>query len=432
MKNKKETILDDKKVFVFTNGCERRSTDTKKISTYLLKNNYKVINNPKDADYIIFVTCAFVQRMVDNCVETIKKFKKYDAELIVAGCMPEIAGEELKSIFDGKTINTKDIDTIDEIFKDNTTKFGYLDDEHFVWRNFNPLGISAEPINTFKNIMRQVKLIGRMYEIIKENILKKIFGNVFPFNLLYNERKNRYIVTISRGCIHNCSYCAIKKAVGPLESKSINQCIDEFKLGLKEGYKDFELAADDVGPYGIDIKKTLPELLDKITKIEGDYAISFQNTHPSWIIRYADDFEEILKRKKIKYMLFSIQAGNNRVLKLMRRSYTKESLIDIVSRIKKADPDLKIGAELMVGFPSETWDEFMETLELFEKISFDKGTMAACSLIEGTEAINMEPKISRGEMRKRIRTALKFLRKKGYHAWYSRFWKGIAFHKKIE
>ena len=102
----------------------------------------------------------------------------------------------------------------------------------------------------------------------------------------------------------------------------------------------------------------------------------------------------------------------------------------MVSRLRKCDPDLNIGAELMVGFPGETMEEFMETLDLFNKISFEKGTMASCSLIEGTEAINMEPKISKQEMSKRMNIALKFLKKAGYYAWYSNLWKGIAFHKK--
>lgn len=426
----KNTSLNGKKVFVFTNACERRKTDTKKISTYLIKNNHKIVNDPKDADYIIFITCSFVKRMVDRCVETIKEFNEYDAELIVAGCMPDIAGDELKKIFNGRTISTKDLENIDEILQDTTTKFRDIEDVHSMWRNFNPLGVSAEPINTFKKIMNRIKIIEKIYEVIKENILKKIFGNVFPFNILYSDDEKRYIITVSRGCIHKCSYCAIRKAVGPLRSKPIDQCVKEFKEGLKQGYKEFELAADDIGPYGVDIKKTLTELLDELTKIEGNYSIRFQNTHPAWIIRYIDDLEKIFKRKKIKYILFSIQSGNNRILKLMRRSYTRESLIDVVTKLRKFDPDLNIGAELMVGFPGETKEEFMETLDLFNKISFEKGTMASCSLIEGTEAINMEPKILKQEMHKRMNIALKFLKKAGYYAWYSNLWKGIAFHKK--
>lgn len=426
----KNTSSKGKNVFVFTNACERRKTDTNKISTYLIKNNYKIVNDPKDADYIIFITCSFVNRMVDRCVETIKEFNNYDAELIVAGCMPDIAGDKLKEIFNGKTISTKDLENIDEILKDTETKFRDIEDVHSMWRNYNPLGISAEPINTFKRIMKKVRIIEKIYIVIRENVLKKIFGNVFPFNVLYSDDGKKYIITVSRGCIHKCSYCAIRKAVGPLKSKPVEQCVKEFKEGLRQGYKEFELAADDIGPYGIDIKKSLTELLDELTKIEGDYSIRFQNTHPAWIIRYIDDLEKIFKRKKIKYILFSIQSGNNRILKLMRRAYTKESLIDVVSKLRKFDSDLNIGAELMVGFPSETTEEFMETLDLFNKISFEKGTMASCSLIEGTEAINLEPKISKQEMSERMKIALKFLKNSGYYAWYSNLWKGIAFNKK--
>ena len=115
--------------------------------------------------------------------------------------------------------------------------------------------------------------------------------------------------------------------------------------------------------------------------------------------------------KKIRSILLSIQSGNNRILKLMRRPYTKEALLDSVSRLKKAHPDLEIRAHFLIGFPGETIEEFRETLELIEKIHFDHALLFLYSDVDGTEACNMEPKITRREMRRRRRIARKFLRK---------------------
>jgi tRNA A37 methylthiotransferase MiaB len=423
--------LYKKNVFIYTLACERRRLDAQKIRTYFSKNNYEIVDDPKDAHYIIFFTCAFVNKKTEQCLSIIKKLKKYDAELIIAGCLPDIARDKLKYTFSGRTIPTKNLDKIDNIFTDNKIKFRDIDDECSIWHNFNPIGVSKEPIGFFKILLREAKFISRIYGIGKKYFLKEFFENVYPFNVLYGEKSNYYI-SISRGCIHNCSYCSIRNAIGPLKSKPVDQCIKEFKLGLKEGYTDFILQADDIGTYGIDIKSSLPELLDGITKIDGNYTIRLENTHPRWIIKYINELEEILKRKKIRHITVSVQSGSNRILKLMRRSYMQEDVIDSISRLKKADPKVDIGAHLMVGFPSETREEFKETLLFFKKSLFDNGIIFSFSSADGTDADIIEPKISEREIRKRMKIASDYLKKTGYFPWYIHAFRGISFYKKYE
>jgi len=429
MKKKAKTKDNENKVFIYSNACERRSIDAKKICTYITNQGYEIVNDPKYANYIILVTCGFVESVSDRCLELIKEFQEYNAELIVAGCLVDIIPDKVKQVFDGRMIPTKNLDSIDDIFKDAALKFSNLDDEHTMWYNFD----RGSVILVFKSIVKEFLVLRRMHNWVKENTLKKLFGEnfdkTFPFNRIYPEKES-YCISISRGCIHNCSYCAIRKAVGKLKSKPLDQCIKEFKIGLSEGHTHFVLEADDVGHYGIDIKSSLPELLDTMTNIDGDYIIELKNFHPMWIIRYADEFEKILKRKKLKIILLSIQSGNDRILKLMRRSYKINDLITTMSRLKNADPDLKLGVHLMVGFPSETNDEFNDTLKLFDKVQLDFGSIFSFSSQEGTDADAMEPKLTKSEMRKRMRHALKFLRKKNYFAWYSGINESISFYKK--
>jgi len=298
-----------------------------------------------------------------------------------------------------------------------------------MWYNFD----TGSPILILKSIVKKISILRRCHNFIKENALKKIFGKNFdktsPFNKIYPEKES-YCISISRGCIHNCSYCAIRKAVGKLKSKPLDQCIKEFKLGLKEGYTHFILEADDVGHYGIDIKSSLPKLLDAMTKIEGDYRIELKNFHPIWIIRYIDEFEKILKRKKLSIILLSIQSGNDRILKLMRRPYSKDALVATIMKLKKADPDLHLGVHLLVGFPTETMKEFKDTLDLFEKVPLDFGSIFSFSSQEGTDADAIKPKLTKREMRKRMKNALLFLRKKNYFAWYSGLSESISFYRK--
>lgn len=160
---KEKTTINKKNVFIFSNGCEMRGIDAKKISSYFIKNNYIIINNPKYADYIVFITCAFLNATAQSSFKKIEEFKKYNAELIIAGCLPDIHGDELKQIFNGKTIPTKNISKIDDIFKDNKTKFNTINDENHVWQNFNPFGISSEPIELFNKI-KFVKKIHKIFQ----------------------------------------------------------------------------------------------------------------------------------------------------------------------------------------------------------------------------------------------------------------------------
>jgi tRNA A37 methylthiotransferase MiaB len=421
-----------KKVFIYNNACQRRRVDAKKITEYLSKNNFDIVNDPNGADYIVFVTCAFLDVKIDECIEIIKKLQEYDAELIVAGCLPEIAEEKLKTIFNGKTFSTKNLDKIDEIFTNNKIKIKDIDDQHHTYENFNPFGILKEPLDIFEKILEKSKIIRKTYTSIKNLLLEKFdyFAKIFPYFIYVNRTSNSYILVISRGCIHNCSYCAIRKAVGPLKSKPIDQILEEFKSGLKKGFTSFYLDADDVGIYGLDTGSSLPELLNEITKIEGNYSFVLMDTHPRWIKKYINELVEIVKRKKIKKILLSVQSGNNRILKLMRRPYTKEDLYDTIPRLKAADPNLQLGVELIIGFPSEKMEEFEDTLELIKKLHFDYGTLFAFSPTVETDALKIEPKISNSEKRRRLKVALKLLKKMNYYAHYSRIINGISFYVK--
>lgn len=429
MEEKGRTKKNAYNIFIYSNACERRNIDAKKIYTYVLDKGYKIVSDPRNADYIILVTCGFVESVSDRSLELMKEFQEYDAELIVAGCLPDISPDEVKKIFNGKIIPTKNLSSIDEIFKDTTLKFNNLDDEHSMWYNFD----TGSPILILKSIVKKISILRRCHNFIKENVLKRIFGKNFdktsPFNKIYPEKES-YCISISRGCIHNCSYCAIRKAVGKLKSKPLDQCIKEFKIGLNEGYTHFILEADDIGHYGIDIKSSLPKLLNAMTKIEGDYQIELKNFHPMWIIRYVDEFEKLLKRKKLSIILLSIQSGNDRILKLMRRPYSRDALVATIRKLKKADPDLQLGVHLLVGFPTETMKEFKDTLDLFEKVPLDFGSIFSFSSQEGTDADAIKPKLTKREMGKRMKNALLFLRKKNYFAWYSGLSESISFYRK--
>jgi tRNA A37 methylthiotransferase MiaB len=122
-------------VYIETLACERRLLDAQKIRTYFTKNNYDVVDNPKEAQFIVLLTCGFTNAAANVCFGSIEKYKDYDAELIVVGCIPETHGERLKEIFDGTTISAKNLERIDEVFPGNIVKFSSIKDDNMMLRN---------------------------------------------------------------------------------------------------------------------------------------------------------------------------------------------------------------------------------------------------------------------------------------------------------
>jgi len=312
-----------KKIFIshYKYACGKRSLDTNKVCNYLLKNGYEIVDKPDDADIIFFVTCASGNTSAKGSLNKIKELQKYNAELIVAGCLPAVEPKRLAEIFDGKTISTKDLDKIDSFFPNNKIPYAHIDDENFLFQNVD----MSLPSEVIKKIFRDVKCIGNIYAKIVDHILKNIFGEnslvyTISFHNINKQNKNPYfILRISWGCKGNCSYCSIKNSTGRFHSKSIDECIKEFKKGLDAGYKKFIITAVDPGAYGLDVGSSFSELLDKITMIPGDYKITVRSVNPRWIVKYIDDLEKIVKRRKVTQIGIPIQSGSSRILKLMHR-----------------------------------------------------------------------------------------------------------------
>ena len=402
-----------KKIYVYTIGCPRRGLDAYKVADYFSKNGHELVNTPEKAGIIFLVTCALSKSAAKNSINKIKEFQNYEAELIVAGCLPEIEKEELSEMFDGKTLSTKNIDKIDDLFPENKVKFKDLNDANIIHKN-------TSPNTSLKKILVNMKNKNKwdIFYIFKKFIIKAIFGS---YSYIYNGyicNKSGYFLRISWGCNNSCAYCAIKKAIGFHKSKSIEECVNEFKKGLDQGYSYFQIDADDTGAYGLDNGSSFPELLDEITKIPGDYKITINNFHPKWLIRYLPDLERIVKRKKISNFLIPLQSGNNRILKLMRRSADFEKVKNAIKTILKADPNLKIATHYIVGFPTETNEDFDKTLNGAKELGFSVGIFFKYSNRKGTVADKITPKLSESDLRKRMKKAKRFFQKEGYKTLY--------------
>lgn len=402
-------------IFLESVSCTRRDLDTQKIYTYLRENNFRIVRDPSKADYIIIMTCGVTKDLANISLRSIEKFKKFNAEIIVAGCLPETHDHELRKIFSGKILSTKNLNSIDKLMPCVIKKFDEIPDANVRWDSQNNQSLKGVIRRIHANIELLRKIDWFLLDIIMKVVGKNIV-HVTPFNRLLPQPE-QYYISISRGCIYNCTYCATKKGVGPLHSKPIEQCIDELMCGLRQGYRSFCLEADDSGPYGIDIGSTLPELLQKILVIPKEFTVKLSHTHPEWLVNYKDEFIEIFKQKKIKNILAPIQSGSERILQLMARPYPIDEVIRALQAYKNADSELSIGVDLIVGFPSETEEDFQDTLRLFDNIHFDYGILIPFSNNRGTNASFIEPKVPKQVVDQWMKIALRYLRKRNYVAW---------------
>lgn len=394
-------IQKKKSICVVCNGCNRRMLDAEKLKNYFKSNNFEILETPKNANFIVFIPCAFINQREEESIKIIQKLKKYKGELIIVGCLPEIAKKTLSNVFKGKIISTKNIDEIDKVFKNLNYSFTQMPDANFVPVSFSSLLL----ILSIKNFTKKFKRDS--LHLIKEKIIDKIKSK---FN-----KKTTYYLRISYGCLGNCSYCGIRKAIGILKSKPIDTCLKEYKEAISKGYKNLVILADDTGAYGLDIKSSFSELLNKLITIDKNNTTrwSIKELHPRWMIKYRSELADIIRTGRITHILCGIQSGNDRILKLMNRYHDSKEITLTLQEFRKTNPDLKLSTQIIVGFPSETEREFLETLNLLKSIKFNEVIIYPYSERKETISEKLKDKISDKIKKERIKFAVKFLKKEG-------------------
>ena len=185
------------------------------------------------------------------------------------------------------------------------------------------------------------------------------------------EEPDWHYIKICSGCLHDCTFCAIKFAKGRLTSKSLDDVMAEFRAGLAKGQKSIVLAGDDTGAYGKDMNTDLVELLAKMIAEPGNFQIYIRNLEPVWFIRMFDRLKPLFQTGKIRGITVPVQSGSNRILKAMKRGHTIEEFYRCVAELNREVADLFVITHVMVGFPGETGADFRQTLHLISKLRFD-------------------------------------------------------------
>jgi len=393
-----------KRVFIACNGCGRRHLDAAKLVDFFKANNYMIVRSADAADYIIFVTCSFKKYSEEKCFKEINKFLKYKGELIVVGCLPDIAPNRLKEVFHGKVVETRNLEKIDELFAGFKVKFSSMPDANLQYNDVK----AVDAI-----FWRTLVFNFRLNKVFIKKCLKRlteIFKGILPLKLT----KTAFL-RVSRGCVEHCAYCNIFRAIGKLKSKRIDECQREYSVLLKMGYRKFRLLADNLGAYGLDCGNTFAELLQRFSDVDSGYSVNWflSELHPRWAIAYSDVLSRYIVEGKITDISCPVQSGSNRILQLMNRHHSIEEITETLKRFRMLKPGLKFQTHLIVGFPSETEEDIAATINAAQAINFSEVLLNAYYDGYGSISSKMSDKIPQDKILARLNRVNMSLQKAG-------------------
>jgi len=222
---------------------------------------------------------------------------------------------------------------------------------------------------------------------------------------LPSERKYAFKsgVNIMFGCNNFCSYCIVPYVRGRERSRNLKDIVREIEKLVEDGVKEVMLLGQNVNSYGKNLEEpvTFAQLLKEIEKIEGLERIRFMTSHPKDL---SDELIEVMKdsKKICRHLHLPLQSGSSRILKIMNRHYDKERYLTLVKKIKTAMPDISLTTDIIVGFPGETEEDFLETMDVVKKVRFDSAFTFLYSKRTGTPAAVMENQIPEDVMKDRF------------------------------
>lgn len=355
------SIIDfkNKKYCVVTYGCQMNLHESEKISGILSGMGMSAVNEPENADVVVFNTCCIrdtAERRALGNIGKMKELKKKNKNLliVVTGCMTQQNGfaENMKERYQYVDVilgthNISDLENQIRIRLEKKKRVaavldtdGYIDDE-------------TTPVT------------------------RTSFPNAW--------------VNINYGCNNFCTYCIVPYVRGRERSRDMKSIISECEKLIKDGYKEIALLGQNVNSYGNDVPDenvNFANLLREVAKIDGKFRIRFMTSHPKDLTE--DVVKAIRDNDKIcNNIHLPIQAGSNSVLKNMNRRYTREHYLGLIDMIRRYLPDCGITTDIMVGFPYETEEDFLDTMDIVENVRFSTAFTFIYSVRKGTKAAEM-------------------------------------------
>ncbi len=347
-----------KKVAFYTLGCKVNQYETESLKKQFIDNGFEPVEFSESADVYVVNSCtvtSIADKKTRNILRRAKKLN--DKSIVVAtGCYAQTNGEELSKI--------EEIDYV----------------------------VGNSDKSAIFNLIKKVEDEETLPKLILKNIFDEKVYEEIEFSTL--REMSRAYIKIQDGCNNFCSYCKIPFARGASRSRKLESILDEIKNLSKDGFKEIILIGINLGAYGEDLEEShsLEDILEESAKIEGIERIRLGSIYPDKI---NDRFIKLLKteRKIMPHLHISLQAGDDEILKLMKRNYKRKDVLDVLGKLKEEVPNIEFTGDVIVGFPHEKENNFLNTYNLIEEIEFSDLHIFQYSDREKTLAAIYEEKV---------------------------------------
>ncbi len=292
-----------------------------------LISKYFELSDVENADVVVINSCGVIEYTERKIIRRMKELKSLGKKIVLAGCLSRISKEAVELA--DSVVSPDNLDKIVDAINSNS----------------KVLFIERRSIDKAK--LHDVKCR------LRENAIA--------------------IVSISEGCLGSCSFCATRIARGRLKSFSIDAIVNEVKKAVEMGFKEIQLTSQDTGAYGLDMGEyKLPELLNRISKIDGDFRVRVGMMNPHHAAKILDDLINSFSNDKIyKFIHVPVQSGDNKVLEHMKRNHTVEDFVEVVDRFRKEFDDVMVSTDIIVGYPTESEESFWKSYELIKNVKPD-------------------------------------------------------------
>jgi len=399
-----------KRYCIFTLGCQMNKSDSERIATIFDSFNFKETNLESLADFIVVNACAVRQKAVDRIYGKIKNWQKLrkknpNLKIILTGCVLKEDREKFNKRFDF-IFDIGDFESLREFIIQVCLSQDIC----------LPAGKQAAFIRNFNR--KNYGVLAKNFSVCPAYLGDNQNNDYFKIIPKYRDKKQA-LVPIMTGCNNFCAYCVVPYTRGRERSRPMEDILSEIKNLVKKGYQKIVLLGQNVSSFQIsELKSQISKpksdfvtLLEKISKIPGDFVIEFLTSHPKDI---GDDliqsFAELPKLAPKLHL--ALQSGDNRILHLMNRKYTREQFRGLVAKIRRACPDIFLSTDIIVGYPSETKKQFASTVSLCKELKFDKAYIALYSPRAGTEAARLKDNVSPEEKKRRWKILDNLINKK--------------------
>ncbi|HEC76662.1 MAG TPA: tRNA (N(6)-L-threonylcarbamoyladenosine(37)-C(2))-methylthiotransferase [Thermoplasmatales archaeon] len=331
-------IIEIVKVYLEVYGCSANQGDASIMQGIIEKEGHEIVSKKEDADAFVLVTCTVIDTTQQRMINKIKEMKKYRKKFIVAGCMASAQPELIKKIHASAEL------------------------------------LPPNYVHCISNLLNGNK---KFYPSLKSGLPRKI-----DLRLNY---------PISDGCLYNCSYCITKRARGKLVSYPVEQIVDDLRNAVEKGCKEIRLTSQDTAGYGRDIAESLPNLINKVSDIDGKFRIRIGMMHPLSAYRIIDELIDAYKNEKVyKFLHLPLQSGSPEILKAMRRGYTPEMFKEVVDEFRKKFRDFTLATDVIVAFPGEDEEHFKMSIDAIFEIKPDVTNITRFSPRPNTDAKKMK------------------------------------------